>query len=113
MVISDATFKSVAAALCPWGAGYDSTRRALGERGLDRCWELADGYGRCSLGDLRSRGLTRDWSHVRDSSDEALARIVGYLKRRGVLACGTCAGSGAVRPHPTALVAVDCPDCGR
>lgn len=25
--------------------------------------------------------------------------------------CGTCEGSGAVYPHPTALVAVSCPDC--
>jgi hypothetical protein len=113
MVISDATFKSVAAALCPWGAGYELTRAALGDRGIDHCWEMADGYGRLSLGTLRSRGLSRDWSHIRDSSDVALARVAGYLERHGILACATCAGSGSVRPHPTALVWVDCPDCGR
>jgi hypothetical protein len=85
MKISDATFKSIANALCPWGEGYSSTLSVLGDRGIDRCWELADGYGRMTLGTLRSRGLTRDWSHVRDSSDEALSRIVGFLSRKGVV----------------------------
>lgn len=111
--VTDDTYSEIARALCPWGDGYEATRAAIGDRGIDRCWEMADGYGKCSLGALRSRGLSRDWSHVRDSSDAALARIHGYLRRRGIPVCATCAGSGSVRPHPEALVSIDCPDCGR
>lgn len=83
--MSDSTFKKLANALCPWGAGYEATRARIGAVGIDRCWEFADGYGRMGMGELRRLGLTRDWSHVRDSSDEALARIAGYLRRSGVL----------------------------
>lgn len=73
---------------------------------------LADGFG-----DLRGtdyaenaahQDLLWDWSHVRDSSDAAVARMAAYLRRR---TCPTCGGSGAVYPHPTALVAIACPDC--
>jgi hypothetical protein len=78
------SFERLADALCPWGEGYNRTRSLVGDRGLDHCWSLCDGYGRRSLGDLRLSGLTRDWSHVRDSSDEALDRVWRYLERRGV-----------------------------
>lgn len=73
---------------------------------------LADGFG-----DLRSCShperdvMLSDWSHVRDSSDAAVARMAAWLRRRFAL-CGTCGGSGLVYAHPTALVAVNCPDCG-
>jgi hypothetical protein len=77
---------------------------------------LADGFG-----DLRGvdsaecaahQDLLWDWSHVRDSSDAAVARMSAWIRARFPAPCGTCGGSGAVRPHPTALVAVSCPDCG-
>jgi hypothetical protein len=78
-------FSQIANALCPWGAGYHHTVATIGERGIDRCWELADGYGRASLAELRARELSRDWSHVRDATDDAIQRIWNYLSGRGVV----------------------------
>lgn len=83
--VSDALFAALADALCPWRAGFSRTREVVGEKGLDFCWAFADGYGHLPLATLRARGLARDWSHVRDSSDVALLRIAGYLGRRGLL----------------------------
>ena len=41
---------------------------------------LADGYGRRSQLELQQSGRSWDWSHVRDSSDEALDRIFTRLQ---------------------------------
>ena len=38
-----------------------------------------DGYGKMSQLDLIEKQLTWDWSHVRDSSDEALDRVFEKL----------------------------------
>jgi len=44
---------------------------------------MADGYGKCSAQDLIANDLTWDWSHVRDSSDEALNVIFSELVSMG------------------------------
>ena len=41
----------------------------------DALWALADGFGRMPINELRELHIDRDWSHIRDSSDEALDRI--------------------------------------
>lgn len=42
---------------------------------------LGDGYGRMTAAQLRAEGLEWDWSHVRDSSLEALEAMVEALRR--------------------------------
>jgi hypothetical protein len=78
-------FSKIADALCPWGKCYKATKEIIGDRGIDRCWEMADGYGRVSIAELRARELSRDWSHVRDASDEAIQCIWDYLRHWGAV----------------------------
>jgi len=40
---------------------------------------MCDGYGEKSVAELKDLDLTWDWSHVRDSSDEALAKAEAYV----------------------------------
>ena len=44
-----------------------------------QCWTLADGFGRCSL-DHIANTLEWDWSHIRDSSTNAIAEIADYIR---------------------------------
>lgn len=77
-----------------------------------RVRSLADGFGPGVT--PANPDLFWDWSHVRDSSDEAFTAMAAMLERRGygtAPSCGTCGGSTMVRPHPTALVTVRCPAC--
>lgn len=39
-----------------------------------------DGYGKMSAQDLTRRGLAYDWSHVRDSSPEAIKAIANSIR---------------------------------
>lgn len=48
----------------------------------DAVWELADGFGPCSIRYIRE-SLQYDWSHIRDSSTEAVAEMAGYLRGAG------------------------------
>jgi len=41
---------------------------------------LLDGYGKMDEHELRGSGLTWDWSHVRDSSPEALAECRTFIE---------------------------------
>ncbi len=43
-------------------------------------FSLGDGYGRMTEEQLRQKGLIWDFSHIRDSSDEALENIYKALK---------------------------------
>lgn len=43
---------------------------------------LCDGYGSFSLAELREMDILFDWSHVRDSSDKALAAAAFYLREK-------------------------------
>ena len=83
--VTDEMFKQIRDALCPWSTGFAATRARLGDRELDRIWEVADGYGWMTLAKLRALELARDWSHIRDASDAALFRIWGRLARRGIV----------------------------
>ena len=44
---------------------------------------LCDGYGNLTVPQLVADGLTWDWSHVRDSSPEAIDRAINYLRKVG------------------------------
>lgn len=43
---------------------------------------LGDGYGRMTADQLKQLGLVWDWSHMRDSSDEAQAAVAREIRRR-------------------------------
>jgi len=43
-------------------------------------FSLGDGYGKMTVQQLQANGLTYDFSHIRDSSDEALERIYKELR---------------------------------
>ena len=45
-----------------------------------RIFAMGDGYGELSSADLTSLELWGDWSHVRDSSDEALSRMATAIR---------------------------------
>lgn len=47
-------------------------------------FSLGDGYGQMGLEWLIRNNLTWDWSHIRDSSDEALERIYKELVKLGL-----------------------------
>lgn len=48
----------------------------------DEAWLLADGFGKVTLDWLDEQAW--DWSHVRDSSAEAISAIAAYLRRNGL-----------------------------
>lgn len=47
-----------------------------------RAWEMADGFGHCSISTIVN-DLCWDWSHVRDSSEGAVARMAAFLREAG------------------------------
>lgn len=47
-----------------------------------RAWELADGFGRCNIRTIVET-LCWDWSHVRDSSEPAVAAMAAFLREAG------------------------------
>lgn len=74
---------------------------------------LADGFGDLRGYDGEHKAvMLADWSHVRDSSEQAVARMASWIK--GWVAkysvCDMCGGSGQVR-HTTGLVSFNCPSC--
>ena len=50
----------------------------------DEAMSLLNGYGWMDVTELREKGLTWDWSHVRDSTPEALAECRAFIE--GILA---------------------------
>ena len=46
----------------------------------DEVMALCNGYGQLTVEELRERHLTWEWSHVRDSTVEPLARARAYLE---------------------------------
>jgi hypothetical protein len=57
-------------------------RFALDGRQRLQAFVLCDGYGSRSADELIEAGLTADWSHVRDSSDEARVRAAAYVREQ-------------------------------
>lgn len=51
----------------------------LTEAEHDKAVAMCDGYGQLTAAELNTRHLTWDWSHVRDSSDKALAKAKAYV----------------------------------
>jgi len=49
-----------------------------------KAFAMGDGYGQMAEGELKYRGLTWDWSHIRDSSPAALTKIHAYLVSLGL-----------------------------
>lgn len=41
---------------------------------------LCDGYGKLTITELGEKGLLHDWSHVRDSSVEALRNVRSFIE---------------------------------
>lgn len=54
----------------------------LDEYTRQRAWLMADGFGKVDLRTLNET-LCWDWSHVRDSSYEAVAEMAAFLRRSG------------------------------
>jgi hypothetical protein len=57
-------------------------RHVLSAVDHDRAFALCDGYGTFTTSGLRANGLNWDWSHVRDSTDEALATARKFVEAR-------------------------------
>ena len=55
-------------------------RNALNSDIHDEAMSLLDGFGRMTVEDLREKELTWDWSHVRDSTPEALAECRAFIE---------------------------------
>ncbi len=49
-----------------------------------RIFALGDGYGKRSVAELRQAELMYDWSHVRDSSDEAIAAMADAIRKSDI-----------------------------
>lgn len=45
-----------------------------------RVWVKGDGYGKMTAAQLKRLHLIEDWSHIRDSSDEAQAAIAEQIR---------------------------------
>lgn len=60
-------------------AVFGSANRILGNEAQRRVREQADGFGRMSLAQLDELGITFDWSHVRDSSEQGLRRVADAI----------------------------------
>lgn len=43
-------------------------------------WGHADGFGKCVAIEAQERGFFGDWSHFRDSTDEAIRALAKYLR---------------------------------
>lgn len=57
--------------------------RELTDSQHNAAFALGDGYGKMTLAQLQANELMWDWSHIRDSSDEAILAIAEYLKTIG------------------------------
>ena len=55
--------------------------RSLSPAEHNRLFALGDGYGKQTVEQLKANHLTWDWSHIRDSSNEALENIYQELKK--------------------------------
>lgn len=58
-----------------------SCNRILTQEQRNRCWVAGDGYGKMSAAQLRELELFEDWSHIRDSSDEAQAAVAYAIRQ--------------------------------
>jgi hypothetical protein len=76
MQLTQETKDLIVATLHPFG----TCNRLLSEEALDRVFAEADGYGRKTIQELRELGIDRDWSHIRDSSDEAKVRVAAAIR---------------------------------
>jgi len=57
-----------------------TANRILPQQARNRIWSHADGYGKMSGAQLAKLELLEDWSHIRDSSDEAQARVAESIR---------------------------------
>lgn len=61
---------------------YHSSPQMIASRdAYARIFSLADGYGKMSVAELGRANLMYDWSHVRDSSDEAIDEMAQAIRR--------------------------------
>lgn len=58
------------------GAGHD----VLNKDDHDLAMSLCDGYGKLTVEQLHEKGLTWDWSHVRDATVESLAECRAFVE---------------------------------
>ena len=60
---------------------HSSPEMIQNRRMYQSIFELADGYGSLTWAQLDELGLWYDWSHVCDSSDEAISRMATAIRR--------------------------------
>ena len=63
-------------------SGHGALYHWLDEYTRRQAWLMADGFGKVSLRVLNEE-LCWDWSHVRDSSEPAVARMAAFLREAG------------------------------
>lgn len=63
-------------ATCNWNG---SCNKILTQAQLDDAWTAGDGYGKMDRSELAELDLLGDWTHLRDSSDGAKARVAGVI----------------------------------
>jgi hypothetical protein len=66
----------IVATLSPFGIARD----LITEKDALFVWQAGDGYGTFSAAELQRRGIVFDWSHIRDSSDEAKTAVAFVLR---------------------------------
>lgn len=62
--------------------GHGKLYRWLDEYTRQRAWLMADGFGKCELSFI-ANDLCWDWSHIRDSSQGAVAEMAALLREAG------------------------------
>jgi len=63
-------------------SGRGALYHTLDEYTRQQAWLMADGFGKVDLRTL-CETLCWDWSHVRDSSEQAVAEMAAFLRRSG------------------------------
>lgn len=58
-------------------------KNTIPPRDHDLAMSLCDGYGKLTVEQLLDKGLSWDWSHVRDSSLEAASEAVAFIEGIG------------------------------
>lgn len=74
------TFKFVAEQLCPWGALF---HKVLNPTQTWQAYCLGDGFGKMTPAQLEQINGGYDWSHVRDSSEEAIEMMADFITKEG------------------------------
>ncbi len=67
--------------LCHFSLYHSSPGMILDQKAYARIFAMGDGYGSLTPAQLTEMDLWYDWSHIRDSSDEAISRMASAIRR--------------------------------